>query len=470
MKPLPRHTRRGRISRFPSMNQLTTLIVSGLALLGSMAAPLSATVIDAVPPTAGKRIATVQVRVAPDHRDWTYAPGEPVRFAVTVTADNEPITDVPITYTVGPEMMPAVEQKAVVPLAGLSIEGGTMQVPGFLRCTVTTEVAGRKYKGAATAAFAPEKIQPTQTEPADFDAFWQAGKDELAAIPMDATFTLLPESCTSKVNVYQVSFRTIGPNWTPVPARIYGIYCEPKEPGHYPAILRVPGAGVRPYPGDIGTAERGAITLEIGVHGIPVNMDKRVYDSLYAGALTGYWVYNLDDKNSYYYRRIYLSCVRAVDFLTSRPQWDGRHMIVAGASQGGQLSIVTAGLDSRVTGLAATHPAGCDLTGELHGRAGGWPHPFAPSPKGEPSIHSTPAKIATSAYYDTVNFARRIKVPGCYNWGYNDDVCPPTSVYAAYNVITAPKELALTLQLSHEYTPEQWEAIMSWIAKEAGLK
>ncbi|HNW41899.1 MAG TPA: hypothetical protein PKN08_08370, partial [Opitutaceae bacterium] len=78
------------------MNQLTTLIVSGLALLGSMAAPLCATVIDAVPPTAGKRIATVQVRVAPDHRDWTYAPGEPVRFAVTVTADNEPITDVPI--------------------------------------------------------------------------------------------------------------------------------------------------------------------------------------------------------------------------------------------------------------------------------------------------------------------------------------------------------------------------------------
>ena len=100
MKPLPSNTRRGRISRFPSMNQLTTLIVSGLALLGSMAAPLSATVIDTVPPTAGKRIATVQVRVAPDHSDWTYAPGEPVRFAVTVTADEPAVAVVPFAFTV----------------------------------------------------------------------------------------------------------------------------------------------------------------------------------------------------------------------------------------------------------------------------------------------------------------------------------------------------------------------------------
>lgn len=452
------------------MRKLSALIASGLALIGGMAAPLFGTVIDAVPPTANKRIATVQVRVAPDHRDWTYGLGESVRFAVTVTADNEPITDVPISYTVGPEMMPAAEQKATVPLAGLTIDGGTMPVPGFIRCTVTTEVAGKKYKGVATAAFSPEKIQPTQTEPTDFDAFWQAGKDELAAIPMDANMTLLPQACTPKVNVYQVSFRTIGPNWTPVPARIYGIYCEPKEVGRYPAVLRVPGAGVRPYSGDIVTAERGAITLEIGVHGIPVNLDKSVYDAIYSGALTGYWVFNLDDKNSYYYRRIYLGCVRAVDFLASRTQWDGKNLVVAGGSQGGQLSIVTAALDSRVTGLAVTHPAGCDLTGELHGRAGGWPHPFAPNANGEPSIHSTPAKIATSAYYDTVNFARRIKVPGFYNWGYNDDVCPPTSVYAAYNVITAPKELGLTLQLSHEYTPEQWEAIMGWISQHIGLK
>jgi cephalosporin-C deacetylase-like acetyl esterase len=55
--------------------------------------------------------------------------------------------------------------------------------------------------------------------------------------------------------------------------------------------------------------------------------------------------------------------------------------------------------------------------------------------------HRTPEKIETSKYYDVVNFARRLRVPGLYSWGYNDATCPPTSMYSAYNVITAPKTL-----------------------------
>ena len=65
-------------------------------------------------------------------------------------------------------------------------------------------------------------------------------------MPLEPRLTLLPEACTDKVNVYHVSFRTVGPEWTAGPARIYGILCEPKAPGKYPALLRVPGAGVRP--------------------------------------------------------------------------------------------------------------------------------------------------------------------------------------------------------------------------------
>jgi len=87
---------------------------------------------------------------------------------------------------------------------------------------------------------------------------------------------------------------------------------------------------------------------------------------------------------------------------------------------------------------------------------------------GKLTEHATPAKIATATYYDTVNFARRIKVPGYYNWGYNDEVCPPTSTYAAYNIITAPKTLGLTLELGHQYNQEQWEAIDAWVTKTLG--
>jgi cephalosporin-C deacetylase len=150
--------------------------------------------------------------------------------------------------------------------------------------------------------------------------------------------------------------------------------------------------------------------------------------------------------------------------------WDGKNLVVMGASQGGQLAIATAALDGRVTGVCATHPAFCDVAAELHGRAGGFPHPFRPDASGKPSPHATPAKIAAATYYDTVNFARRLKVPGYYTWGYNDDVCPPTSTYAAYNVITAPKTLGVTLELAHSYNQEQSEAINEWIGNLLGLK
>jgi cephalosporin-C deacetylase-like acetyl esterase len=332
-------------------------------------------------------------------------------------------------------------------------------------------VAGHKYRGLGTAAFAPEKIVPTQIEPADFDAFWQSGKDELAKVPVEPRLTLMPEACTDKVNVYHVSFRTVGPTWGTARARIFGILCEPKAPGRYPAILKVPGAGVRPYFGDKDLAARGAITLEIGVHGIPVNMAQDVYDDLGAGALNGYPLFNFDDRETYYYRRIYLSCIRANDFLTARENWDGKNLVVMGASQGGQLTLVTAGLDPRVTAIAVTHPAYCDVSGELHGRAGGWPHPFQPdAATGQPSKNATTAKIATATYYDAVNFARRVTVPGYYSWGYNDETCPPTSVYAAYNMIKAPRTLGVTLELGHAYTTEQGEATNAWIARQLGLQ
>jgi cephalosporin-C deacetylase len=434
-----------------------------------MPVPGTHTPIEPVPPGVALRAATARVIVTPDHRDWTYKLGEPVRFAVSVTADNEPIDNMSVTYTVGPDLYPGPKQTAALPLSGLTIDAGTMGVPGFLRCIVTAEVAGHLYRGLATAAFAPEAIKCTQVEPPDFDAFWDAGKAELSKVPMDARMTLMPDACTSTVDVYHVSFRTVGPKG-PVGARIYGILCEPRAPGHYAAILKVPGAGVRPYFGDPDLAAKGAIVLEIGVHGIPVNMAKEVYDELGAGALNGYFFFNFDDREKYYYRRIYLSCIRANDFLASRPNWDGKRLLVMGSSQGGQLTIVTAALDPRVTGLSATHPAFCDVSAELQGRAGGWPHPFKAGDDGTPSAQATPAKIATATYYDTVNFARRLRVPGYYNWGYNDETCPPTAAYAAYNVITAPKTLGVTLELGHSYTTEQYDAISGWITDFLGLK
>ena len=398
----------------------------------------------------------IKLVVAPDHSDWLYKTGESVKFTISVLQNGNPVKNAVIRYTIGPEKMDPTKKDSLALANGtLTVDGGTMKTPGFLRCIVTAKLDGKDYIKLATAGFDPLSIQPTVDNPGDFIQFWNKAKSELATIPMDARMTLMPERCTEKVNVYHVSLQNFR-----VGSRLYGILCMPKKEGKYPALLTVPGAGVRPYYGNIAMAEKGMITFDIGIHGIPVNMDVGVYNNLGSGALSGYQNFNLDDKDRFYYKRVYLGCVRANDFLFSLPQFDGNNLAVTGGSQGGALSIITAGLDPRVKYLAAYYPALSDVTGYLKGRAGGWPHYFD---KNNLAFNNKKDKIETVGYYDVVNFARLLKVPGMYSWGFNDETCPPTSMYAAYNVISAPKSLYLALETGHWTFPEQTEKLNNWL-------
>jgi cephalosporin-C deacetylase-like acetyl esterase len=394
----------------------------------------------------------VKVAVIPDHADWVYKKGEVAKFKVTVTKNSEPLQNVRIRYEVGPEMMsPQLKDSAQLKDGAITISGGTLKDYGFLRCKVVAEYDGLKYEGLATAAYNPELIQPTAEYPADFMQYWEKAKRDLATIPMDVKLTLLPDRCTELTNVYQANIQNFK-----IGSRLYGIVCIPKKSGKYPAMVRVPGAGVRGYQGDVAMADLGIITFEIGIHGIPVTLDAGVYNDLAKTTLDGYPFFNLDDRDKYYYKRVYLGCVRAIDFIFSLPEFDGSTLAVTGGSQGGALSIVTAGLDSRVKYLAAFYPALCDLTGYLSNRAGGWPHMFR-------DLKVVKEKIETTKYYDVVNFAKNVRVPGFYSWGFNDVTCPPTSTYSAYNSIIAPKELLIMQETGHWTYPEQIEKSKRWL-------
>ena len=126
------------------------------------------------------------------------------------------------------------------------------------------------------------------------------------------------------------------------------------------------------------------------------------------------------------------------------------------------MAIVTASLDKRVDYVLAFCPALCDLTGFLAGRAAGWPNMFNASNSRK---EATKDKIKTSAYYDVVNFARGIAIPGYYSWGFNDETTPPTSMHAAYNVIQAPKDLYIVPEVAHTISPEQSQRWADWIVK-----
>jgi len=399
----------------------------------------------------------VKVMVVPNHTDWKYRLGDSANFTVTVLQNSIPVYPVKLTYEVGLEKMKPTQLKTVTLTEGrLNVQGGTLLQPGFLRCIVTAEVDGKQYRNLATAGFDVLHIAPTVEKPADFDNFWNKAMSELAKIPLDVKMVLLPERCSALSNVFQVNIQNFGNS------RLYGILTIPKKEGKYPAVLKVPGAGVWPSSPDIEMADKGFIVLDIGIHGIPATLDTIVYSNLNTGALKNYPFFNADDKDRFYYKRVYLGCIRANDFLTTLPQYDGMHLGVTGGSQGGALSFVTASLDKRVKYLSLFCPALCDLTGYLKSRAGGWPHFFNES---NLPYFNKKEVITTLSYYDVVNFAKNLTVEGFYSWGFNDETCPPTTMFAAFNSITAPKTILLYPDTGHWAYTEQRTKIIDWLLK-----
>ena len=409
----------------------------------------------------------IVVTVEPDHQDWNYRVGETAKFTVEVRCSGTLVSDVSIDYTTGPEMYQDT-QKTVTLKDGTLKLTGKMASPGFYRVDVTAHVGGKDYRGACAAAFSPERLQPTTVMPKDFNDYWQDAIQQARHVDLNPMKRLLPERCTKDVNVYEVSFQNMQWNW-----RTYGILCVPVKEGKYPALLRVPGAGVRPYEGDVYTASQGVITLEIGIHGISVTMQQKVYDDVFNGALMNYWNFGMDNRDDSYYKRVIIGCIRALDYIEQYTPWNGKELAVTGSSQGGFLSLATAGLDKRITAYAPVHAAMCDHTASLKGVACGWPHYFYKN--AQFTIHNSQlknVKIETSRYYDGVNFARLItgNQKGWFSFGYCDDVVPPTTAWATYNTVTGPKEISPYQATWHFWFQEQWDEWESWLLRELNIE
>ena len=427
------------------MKQLFALLIALMAFL-----PLQAQI----------RGNNIVVTVEPDHQDWKYNVGETAKFVVEVRRSGTLIEGVSIDYSAGPEMYQNEKKSLTLKDGSLKLQG-KMSSPGFYRVDVTAHVDGKDYKGACAAAFSPEQLQPSTIMPGDFEAFWQQAIADARKTDLDPTKRLLPERCTKDVNVYAVSFNNA--RWG---SRTYGILSVPVKEGKYPALLRVPGAGVRPYGGDIYTASQGAVTLEIGIHGVPVTMEQKVYTNLNEGALNGYWEFGMDNRDKSYYKHVIVGCIRALDYIEQYTPWNGKECGVTGSSQGGFLSLVTAGLDKRITCYAPVHAALCDHTASLKGVACGWPHYFYWN-KGK----GMEKQIECSRYYDGVNFARLIngQQKGWFSFGYCDDVVPPTTAWATYNIVKGPKEISPYQMTWHFWYQEQWDEWEQWLLTQLGI-
>ena len=367
-----------------------------------------------------------------------YALGETAGWNVTL-----PWNSPTVSYVIRKNNLAEIGRGSLTPGKPSKIEV-KLDEPGMVFVEVTENTPGAKPK-ALGAAVAPEKIGAAIPAPADFDAFWAAKLKALRKVPAKPELTVKPSEKDG------VDFAILRMNHVEG-KHVWGQVAKPQDPTHkkkYPGLVILQWASP-PYPLQkswvTDRAAEGWLAVNIEPHDVMPDQPKEYYDALPA-ELKAYNSIETRNRDKNYFLYMYLADVRAVDYLASRPDWDGKTLVVMGTSMGGQQSLCAAGLNPAVTHMLINVPAGADANGNAHGRKIGYPFWDV----------NDPQVLKTAAYFDTVNCAARIKVPSLVSMGFIDTVTPPVGIWAAFNQIQAPKEAAPMIESPHNHlaTPEQ---------------
>jgi len=290
---------------------------------------------------------------------------------------------------------------------------------------------------ALGAAVAPRKLGISTPRPKDFDAFWEGRLAAQAKVPINPVLTPV-QSEFPDVEESIFTLDALG-------SKAHGYVAKPARPGRFPAIIQLQYAGV--YALDPRWAAQraadGWLVLNVDAH------DKLPSDPS-GGIPNDYIRIGNTDRDESYFLKMYLRDSRALDYLLTRPDWDGKTIVLIGGSQGGQQSFALAGLrPDKITAAMVCVPAGTDTNADLHGRKSGFP--FWPS--------DNPKAMETALYFDPVNFASRIKAPVMAGMGFIDTVSPPAGIWTTLNQVPGPTEPLPLVESEHDnYTPEKGRA------------
>src|SRR6185437_16015751 len=290
---------------------------------------------------------------------------------------------------------------------------------------------------AVGAAVAPLKIGLATPRPADFDAFWDGKLAEQAKIPINPALTPAATD-TPGVEMSTYVLDALG-------SHAQGYIAKPAREGKFPALLLLQYAGVYALNAKAvaARAAEGWLVMDEDSH------DKLPSEPRGNIPLNYAQVGNTSRETSYFLN-MYLRDSRALDYLLTRPDWDGRTLVLMGTSMGGQQSLALAGLrPEKITAVLVCVPAGADSNGNLHGRKAGYPN----WPSDNPEV------MEASRYFDTINFASRIKAPVLAAMGFIDTTSPPAGVWTMLNQISGPVEAFPMVESEHDnLTPDKARA------------
>ena len=310
--------------------------------------------------------------------------------------------------------------------------------PGFVRIAVVPydrqgkpmKYAGKDriitFEGGAAAE--PNRLLAC-AEPKDFDAFWEKQKALLKKVPLQVE-RILVQTQHKDFTVYDVKITCAGAK------PVSGYLSIPRAAKHHSLPIQVGFKGYSVSGADIACIN-DQITLNINAHGIENGKPPSYYQALESGELKGYGFRATENSapETAYFLGMFLRVMRAIDYVQTLPEWDGRNLAVAGGSQGGFQALAAAALRADVvTRCSAFKPWCCDLAGVTKNRISGW----------------RPAYTPALDYFDGVAMARRIRCPTTMTCGLGDYVCPPSGLVLLYTTLSCNKKIEFFQGVTHE--------------------
>jgi cephalosporin-C deacetylase len=316
----------------------------------------------------------------------------------------------------------------------------------------------------------PDFVQPllrsyesAVTMPEDFNAFWQSTVDEARAQGGEVMVT--PAETTLKlIEVFDVTFPGFGGH------PVKGWLVLPRErTGPLPLVVQYVG-----YGGGRGFAHE---QLHWAASGFAhFRMDTRGQGSGWSTGSTpdpvgstpqipGMMTKGILDRDGYYYRRVFTDGVRAIDAVLGLGHADPARVALCGGSQGGGIALAVAGIDTRVKAVMPDVPFLCDFPRAV--RVAGR-DPYLEIVRYLAQHRENAAQVfETLRYFDGVNFARRSAAAALFSAALMDDVCPPSTVYGAFNAFAGTDKTIIDYEFNnHEGGgPFQERAQLQWLAK-----
>ncbi len=293
-----------------------------------------------------------------------------------------------------------------------------------------------------------KQYKPSLYREPDFDDFWTRTVNEATSQPLNAE--LIPYNLPANgLEAYAVRFDGFKGG------RIAGWYVRPASRGKFPGVMCYHGySGRGPRPLDLVTwASQGMCVLSMDCRG----QNGQSQDALVTeeGQHSGWMTKGIRNPNQYYFRYVYADAIRALEVLARRDEVDANRIAVSGGSQGGALSLAASALSERPILCLPDVPFLCDFRRAINITPNG-PYPEIPNFLRQfPELHET--VIRTLSYCDNLNLAPRIKCRTVIANSLCDDICPPSTIYAAYNHMTCVKHMEVYPFHKHEVPYEHGE-------------